>query len=275
MFEIVKEFWNGAAKKGISFQSREANEISSDAEEMPERIGDARDVTAAQTVKDHRRGALNFKQRVALGLAILVGVFLLYRSIWLTSFYGPYSLILSYLKERLPMADTWSLELLAGLGALFVCAHAGAIMSYVLFGKHKRLMLGLTLSCVVLNALIGWYSYGRVAVDEQGRVRVRVVERPDGSLKVIDRDFDAETGQRAHAATENDLVMLDLQRRGVKVRRVGMEGAFRSAQGTINVYYTRRDGRIILYNGPRHTDVSGDMPKATDEIIEAFKHQGR
>jgi len=62
----------------------------------------------------------------------------------------------------------------------------------------------------------------------------------------VDRDFDVETGRRARIASEADLVMLDLQRRGVKVRRAGKGGPFRSAQGTINVYYTRRDGRVSL-----------------------------
>jgi hypothetical protein len=69
--------------------------------------------------------------------------------------------------------------------------------------------------------------------------------------------------------------MLEMQRNTRRVERVGLEGAFRSPQGTIIVYYTRRDGQIVLYTGPRHQDVSGDMPRATDEVIQEFLKQRR
>ncbi len=70
--------------------------------------------------------------------------------------------------------------------------------------------------------------------------------------------------------------MLDLQRRGMKVRRLGKSGPFRTAQGTINVYYTRRNGHLALYNGPRHPEVSGEVELATDEIIrESFENRYR
>jgi len=159
---------------------------------------------------------------------------------------------------------------MALLMALLIFAQGAALLSFVLWGKHRRETLLLVLAGVLLNAGLGWYSHGRVAVDEQGHVIVRVVESPTGVLKVVDREFDAETGRRARIATEADLVMLDLQRRGVKVRRVGKGGPFRSAQGTINVYYARHDGRLALYTGPRHPEIGGDMQRATDEIIRDF-----
>jgi hypothetical protein len=216
-----------------------------------------------------------FWKRMLIGLALLGGLFLLYRFIWLTGWYWPYRMIRHYLEDRLPMADPWAVETLALLVAVLIAAQMGAIMSFVLLGRHQRLMIGLALAGVVLHGGLSWYSYGRVVVDEQGGVRVRVVEKPNGELKVIDRAFDPETGQRARVATEADLVMLDLQRRGLSVQRVGMKGPFRSAQGTINVYYTRRDGQIILYTGPRHPEVSGDMPRATDEMLRDFIRQQR
>ena len=45
-------------------------------------------------------------------------------------------------------------------------------------------------------------------------------------------------------------------------------------QGTIIVYYMRRsDGRIVLYNGPRSSEVSGDMGLASNKIIREFLAQ--
>jgi hypothetical protein len=154
-------------------------------------------------------------------------------------------------------------------------AQASAIASFVLFGRHKREMLILVLAGALLHAALGWYGYERVAVDEKGRVRVRVVERPDGSLKVIERDFDPETGRPARWATPGDLVMLDLQHRGLRVERVSASGPFRSPQGTIIVYWTQRDGRVELYTGPRHRDVPGEMPLATEEILRLYLEQNQ
>jgi len=159
--------------------------------------------------------------------AVLMGLFLLYRAIWLTSWYWPYRLLHRYLAEQLPMAAPWAINTMAMLMALLIFAQGAALLSFVLWGKHRRETLMLVLAGVVLNAGLGWYSHGRVVVDERGHVIVRVVESPTGVLKVVDREFDAETGRRARIATETDLVMLDLQRRGVKVRRVGKGGPLR------------------------------------------------
>jgi hypothetical protein len=212
-------------------------------------------------------------QRVLLGLGLLAALYLLYRFIWLAGWYWPYRLICDYLKNRLPMTAPWVIESAALVVCVLAVAQAGSIVSFIIFGRHKRLMLGLVAAGIVVHAGLGWYSHDRVAVDERGRVRVRVVERPDGSLKVIDRDFDPETGRPAHWATDADLAMLDLQRRNQTVTRVGLKGPFRSLQGTIIVYYTRRDGRIVLYTGPRHRDVSGEMQLATDEVLADFVKQ--
>ena len=77
----------------------------------------------------------------------------------------------------------------------------------------------------------------------------------------------------ARLATEADIVMLDLQRRSLPVQKVGRQGPFRTAQGTINVFWTRQAGRVVLYTGPRHPEVSGDMPRATDEILREYQQQ--
>jgi len=228
-----------------------------------------------QTAAAVKRSRLSpFWRRVILGVALLTGLFLLYRLIWLTAWVLPYGLICGYLRERLPMLAPWQIETIALLITSLVLAQAGAILSFVFFGKHKRLMLYFSLSLALLHGAIGWYSYGRLAVDEKGRVRVRVVEGTDGRLKIIERDYDPETGRPTRRATENDLVMLDMQRRGIAVKRVGATGPFRSAQGTIIVYYLRRsDGRIVLYTGPRSPEVNGDMQLATAEIISQFLTQ--
>lgn len=167
-------------------------------------------------------------RRLAVGLILIVGLFLLYRVIWLTAWYWPYRLICDYLRERLPLAGPWAIETMALLTSLLIFAQAGALISFILFGRHKRLMLYLVLAGVLLHGSLGWYGYGRRIVDEKGQVRARVVERPDGTLKVIDSDFDAETGRRARWATESDMAMLDLQRRGIAVRQVSSAGPFRS-----------------------------------------------
>jgi len=213
------------------------------------------------------------RNRAICGVAVLIGLFLLYRAVWLTSWYWPYRLLYRYLAEQLPMAAPWAINTMAMLMALLIFAQGAALLSFVLWGKHRRETLTLVLAGVLLNAGLGWYGHGRVVVDERGNVIVRVVEGPTGVLKVVDREFDAETGRRARIATETDLVMLDLQRRGVKVRCVGKSGPFRSAQGTINVYYARHEGRLALYTGPRHPEISGDMRLATDEIIRDFLRQ--
>lgn len=214
-------------------------------------------------------------RRAILGAALLAGLFLIYRLLWLTSWYWPYFLIRAYVRDHLPMAPPWAAETLAACVGILVLAQAGSILGFIFFGTHKRLMLALALAGLLLHAGLGWYSYGRVAVDDQGRVQIRVVERPGGILKAIDRDFDPETGRRSRWATEDDLIMLDLQRRGVKVVRVGVNRRFRSPQGSIIVYYTRVEGRLRLYSGPRHPDVSGDMPLATDQILREFVSQER
>lgn len=212
-------------------------------------------------------------RRVLLGAAVLTGLFLLYRLLWLTSWYWPYVLIRSYVSDHLPMAPPWAAETVAACVGILVLAQAGSILGFVFFGTHKRLMLALALAGLLLHAGLGWYSYGRVAVDSQGRVQIRVVERPGGALKVIDREFDPETGIRSRWATKNDLIMLDLQRRGVGVVRVGASGPFRSPQGSIIVYYARAGGRLRLYSGPRHHEVSGDMKLATEQVLRAFINQ--
>lgn len=227
---------------------------------------------AATVVKRSRLSP--FWRRVILGAALLTGLFLLYRLVWLTAWVLPYGLISSYLQKRLPMMASWQIETIALLITSLALALAGAILSFVFLGKHKRPMLYFSLSLALLHGAIGWYSYGRLAVDEKGRVRVRVVEGTDGRLKVIEHDYDPETGRSARQATETDLVILDMQRRGITVKRVAATGPFRSAQGTIIVYYTRRsDGRLVLYTGPRSPEVSGDMGLATDEIISEFLAQ--
>jgi len=236
---------------------------------------EAEAASAATAATIGRTWLRSFWNRVVVGLVLLSGLFLLYRFIWLTGWYWPYRMIRHYLEARLPMAEPWAIETMALLVAVLIPAQMGAILSFIFLGRHQRLMIGLALAGVMLHGGLSWYSYGRAVVDEQGQVRVRVVERPDGRLKVMDRAFDPETGRHARWATENDLVMLDLQRRGLSVQRVGPQGPFRSAQGTINVYYTRRDGRIVLYTGPRHPEVSGDMPRATDEILHEFLRQQR
>lgn len=219
--------------------------------------------------------ASSFRRRVVIGLILLVGLFLLYRFIWLAGWYWPYQLIKEYMRERLPVVDPWAIETIALLACALLVLQAGAILSFIFFGRQARLMAILIVAGALVHGAIGWYSYGRVAVDEEGHVRVRVIERMDGTLKVIDRDFDPVTGKRARWATANDLVMLELQRRGELVRQVSSVGPFRSMQGTINVYYTRRGDKIILYTGPRHPDVSGDMSVATEEILREFLAQQR
>ena len=213
------------------------------------------------------------RRRALLGLAIGLALFLLYRFVWLTGWYAPYRLLLSYLHEQMPLADAWLIETLALVLTALLLAQGAALLSFVLFGKHKRAMLCLSLASALAHGGLGWYHQGRVVVDDKGRVQVRVVERPDGRLKVTEREYDPETGRRARWASENDLVMLDLQRRGVSVTRVGATGPFRSPQGTINVYFTRQNGHLIFYNGPRHTDVSGDMPRATEAVLREFTQQ--
>jgi hypothetical protein len=217
----------------------------------------------------------SFRRRVAIGLILLVGLFLLYRFIWLAGWYWPYQLIKDYLRERLPVIDPWAIETIALLACALLVLQAGAILSFIFFGRQTRLMAILIVAGALVHGAIGWYSYSRVAVDEEGHVRMRVIERMDGTLKVIDRNFDPQTGKRARWATANDLVMLELQRRGEQVRQVSPAGPFRSVQGTINVYYTRRGDKIILYTGPRHPDVSGDMPVATEETLQEFLTQQR
>jgi hypothetical protein len=222
-----------------------------------------------------RRWLSSIKRRAIAGLLLLAGLFLLYRFIWLTAWYWPYRLISDYLRSRLPIAEPWMIESAALLACALLVAQAGAILSFIFLGRQKRVMIALIIIGAVLHGALGWYAHSRVVIDERGRVRVRIVERPDGTLKVVDSDFDPQTGKRARTATESDLVMLDLQRRGIPVREVGPTGPFRSAQGTINVYYTQRGGRVVLYTGPRHPDVSGDMPIATDEILREFLAQQR
>jgi hypothetical protein len=215
----------------------------------------------------------SLRNRAICGVLILVGLFLVYRAVWLTGWYWPYRMLQEYLRHQLPTAAPWAIETIAMLLATLMAAQAAAILSFVLWGKHKREMLYLSVAAVLVHGMMGWYSYGRVVVDDQGRVNIRVVEGSDGTLKVIDRTVDPETGQPARLATEADLVMLNLQRRKLNVRKVGRQGPFRTAQGTINVYWTRQDGRIVLYTGPRHPDVSGDMPRATDETLREFLQQ--
>ena len=214
-----------------------------------------------------------FRNRAILGVLVLLGLFILYRAVWLTSWYWPYRLLHGYLAEQLPLAAPWAIDTLALLLASLIAAQGAALLSFILWGKHRREMLALSLAGAVLHGCLGWHSHGRVAVDERGRVILRVVESPSGELKIVSHDFDPETGQRARAATEADLVMLDLQRRGIPVRRVGKSGPFRSTQGTINVYYKRRDARIVLYTGPRHPEVTGDLQRANDEILREFLRQ--
>jgi hypothetical protein len=233
----------------------------------------ATDPSALTATKTEWPWLRSLRNRALCGVLILVGLFLMYRAIWLTGWYWPYRMLQEYLRHQLPTAAPWAIETIALLLATLIAAQAAAILSFVLFGKHKREMLYLSLAAVLVHGMMGWYSYGRVVVDEQGRVNIRIVESPDGTLKVIDRIVDPETGQPARLATEADLVMLDLQRRNLKVRRVGHRGPFRTAQGTINVYWTRQGGRLVLYTGPRHPDVSGDMLRATDEILQEFLQQ--
>ncbi|HKQ08186.1 MAG TPA: hypothetical protein VJ464_23880 [Blastocatellia bacterium] len=236
------------------------------------RADDVRDNRAATSVQRSRLS--RFWRRVILGVALLVGLFLIYRLLWLTAWVLPYGLISSYLAARLPMLASWQIETMALLLTALVLVQVGTILSFVFFGKHKRLMLYFALALALMHGAIGWYGYGRLAVDESGHVRVRVVEGTDGQLKVIEHDYDPETGRAARWATENDLVMLDLERRGIRVKRVGAAGPFRSPQGTIIVYYTRRsDGRIVLYTGPRSSEVNGDMGLANNEIIREFLAQ--
>jgi hypothetical protein len=217
----------------------------------------------------------SFGRRLVVGLICLSGLFLLVRFIWLTGWYWPYRLIHGYLSEQLPMAEPWAIQTLALLVAVLIAAEIGAILSFILVGRHGRVVIGLVMVAVLAHGGLSWYRHDHVMVDDQGHVRVRVVESPDGTLKLIDRAFDPETGRAARWATEADLVMLEVQRNNRRVERVGPEGPFRSAQGTIIVYYTRRDGPIVLYSGPRHQDVSGDMPQATDQIINEFLRQRR
>jgi hypothetical protein len=229
--------WNKLGKKLLA-RGAGSNDESSSASSFP--YAWAGDSVKKASSKADTAGSWpgSFKRRVLVGLAMVTVLFLLYRFVWLTSWYWPYRLIGDYLRARMPLAEPWAIETLALLLATLVAAQGAAILSYILFGKHKREMLALSLAGVLVHGGLGWYSYGRVAVDEQGRVRIRVVERPDGKLKVIDRDFDPETGRRARWATDQDLVMLDLERRGLSVRRVSANGPFRSPQGTIIVYYS-------------------------------------
>lgn len=258
-------FRNGTASgSSATLPSSESGAVSP----MPAAAGES--AKPKQTWKQWLRTA---GRRVILGAALLAGLFLIYRLLWLTSWYWPYYLIRTYVRDHLPMAPPWAAETLAACVGILVLAQAGSILGFIFFGTHKRLMIAVVLAGLAAHAGLGWYSYGRAAVDDQGQVLIRVVERPGGALKVIDRDFDPETGRRARQATPNDLVMLDLQRRGVKVVRVGANGPFRSPQGSIVVYYTRVDGRIRLYSGPRHRDVTGDMPLATDQVLREFVNQ--
>jgi hypothetical protein len=231
--------------------------------------------TAAAGVARSGRRRVSLRRRLILGLLAITGLFLLYRVVWLTAWAWPYSLICDYLREHLPLAGPWAIQSMALALCALLFAQAGAIASFVLFGRHKREMLILVVAGALVHAGLGWYGYERVAVDEEGRVKVRVVERPDGSLKVIDRNFDPETGRRARWATPGDLVMLDLQHRGVSVERVAPSGPFRSPQGTIIVYWAQRGDRIALFTGPRHRDVSGEMQLATEEILRMFIEQNQ
>ncbi len=210
------------------------------------------------------------RNRAMVGLAIMIVLFLAYRAVWLTGWYWPYRMLHGYLAEQLPMAAPWLVETLALLFATLIVIQGAALLSFILWGKHRREMLVLSLTGIMLHGGLSWYGYGRKAVDDSGRVVIRVVETPTGHLKVVSRNFDPETGRPARLATDVDLVMLDLQRRGVPVKRVGRSGPFRSAQGTICVYYTRQKGRVVLYNGPRHRDVTGDMQPATEEVLREF-----
>lgn len=210
------------------------------------------------------------RNRALIGAAIMVVLFLAYRAVWLTGWYWPYRLLHGYLTEQLPMAAPWLIDTLALLLAALIAMQGAALVSFVLWGRHRREMLALSLAGIALHGGLGWYGYGRNAVDDSGRVVIRVVETPTGRLKVVSRNFDPETGRPSRPATAADLVMLDLQRRGLGVKRVGRNGPFRTAQGTICVYYTRQNGRIALYNGPRHRNVSGEMPLATEDVIREF-----
>ncbi len=160
----------------------------------------------------------SFRNRAILGVLVLLVLFLLYRAVWLTSWYWPYQLLHSYLAEQLPMAAPWAIETLALLLASLITAQGATLLSFILWGKHRREMLALSLAGAVLHGCLGWYSYGRIAVDERGHVILRVVESPSGELKIASRDYDPETAQRTRVATSADLVMLDLQRRGVPMR---------------------------------------------------------
>ena len=211
--------------------------------------------------------------RLMIGLALLAGLFVLYRVVWFYSWSWPYQLICEYMRARLPLASPWLIESFAVMICVLLLAQLGSIARFILLGRNRREMAILVGVGALFHAGLGWYSSDRALVDEMGRICVQVVERPDGTLKVINRNYDPETGRQARVATENDLVMLEFQRTGRKVKRVGKQGPFRSHQGSIIVFYEKRDGCIYLYDGPRHSDVEGDMQLATEEILRQFMRQ--
>jgi hypothetical protein len=258
--------------KSLLYAFQVTRKSRADAYSSAASANDFRRESAVTSVKQSRR--LSFRQRVIVGVALLAGLFLLYRLVWLTGWILPYRLISGYLEEQLPMLSSWQIETIALLLTVLVLAQVGTILSFVFLGKNKRTMIYFVLALALLHGAIGWYGYGRLAVDDSDHIRVRVAEGSDGKLKVIERDYDPETGRPARWATENDLVMLNLERRSISVARVGATGPLRSPQGTIIVYYTRRsDGIIVLYTGPRSPEVSGDMMLATSEIIREFLAQ--
>jgi len=89
----------------------------------------------AQRVRSWLR---TMRNRAILGVITLIGLFLLYRAVWLTSWYWPYRLLHSYLAEQLPMAAPWAINTMAMLMALLIFAQGAALLSFVLWGKHRR-----------------------------------------------------------------------------------------------------------------------------------------
>jgi len=75
-------------------------------------------------------------------------------------------LISRYLQARLPMLASWQIETMTLLLTALVLVLAGTILSFIFFGKNKRLMLYFSMALALLHGAIGWYSYGRLAVDE-------------------------------------------------------------------------------------------------------------
>ena len=124
------------------------------------------------------------RNRAICGVLILLGLFFVYRAVWLTGWYWPYRMLRNYLTEQLPMAAPWALEMFALLLATLIATQAAAIFSFVLFGKHKREMLYLSLAAALIHGMLGWYSYGRVVVDEVGRAVDRVDDPADAALAV-------------------------------------------------------------------------------------------